>query len=124
LTPPAPPLARSTSNPPTLFEFTCQPLHAEDLTNLGRELLASSYPIPTPWADDNPFVSEDYKVFMRFDGLLIGNSGLTPDEVGVSLGFLWRNRVMCLLQLEGTLLEGNSSLHLRHIEGRQRMALG
>jgi hypothetical protein len=110
---------RATSNPLTFFEFTCQPLHAEELTNLGRELLASAYPIPTGWGDDNPFVSEDDEVYMRFDGLLIGNS----DEAGVSLGFLWRHRVMCLLQLEGTRLEGNSALYLRHIEGRQRVIL-
>lgn len=100
----------------TFFEFTCQPVHAGELTNLGRELLGC-----LPFDEENPFVEEDFGgVFMRFDGLVITNSGRDP---GVDVGFLWRGTLMCRLNTQGVRLEGDDALVLRGIEGRQRVTL-
>lgn len=105
-----------------IFEFTCQPVHRRELTVLGRELMNCAYPIPTTWDDTNPFLLEDYAVFMRFDGLEIRNSARDPRVLDV--GFLWRDNVMCLLHVEGARLQSDDELlRLRGIEGRQCVRL-
>lgn len=110
---------------PSVLEFTCHPLHAMELSDLGKERLSNALMrlLRASAPDDaNAFVvSEDESVFMRFDGLRIRNHDSEPHLMVVE--FMWERRVMCHLPLEGARLSNDVTLYLRDIEGRQRVML-